>query len=244
MKRAAFAAIIVLIGPPVLAADMAVKAPVYKAPPAVAIAPWTGCYVGGNLGYGWAPKEWSSAGVEFASHTADGVAGGGQIGCDYQTGAWVFGIQGMFDGSGMKGESHKVVGALGPNIFDQSQVTWFSTLTGLIGYAIQPTLLLYVKGGVAWVRDNYQECCLTTPQPTDDGIASQTRSGGTIGVGLEYMFLPNWSAFAEYNYIGLGTRAVTFTPTGLTTGGPFVYDIRQNVQSVLAGVNYHFGRGF
>jgi len=242
MRRAAIVAIIALVSTPALAADMAVKAPVYTAPPAAAISSWTGCYVGGNIGYGWAPTQWSTTlGVEFASHTADGVVGGGQIGCDYQTGAWVFGIQGMFDGSGMKGESHKVVGALGPDIFDQSQITWFSTLTGLVGYAIQPTILPYVKGGVAWVHDNYQECCLTKPQPIDDGVASETRTGATVGVGLEYMFLPNWSVFAEYDFIWLGTRAVTFTPTGLNTGGPFVYDIGQNVQMVLAGVNYHFG---
>ena len=225
-------------GATALAADMAVKAP----PPSPVAAPsWTGCYSGGNVGYGWAPKQWSDAGGEFASHTADGVVGGGQLGCDYQTGTWVFGIQGMFDGSGMRGESHKVDGALGPNIYDQSQVLWFATLTGRIGYTVQPTTLLYVQGGIAWVHDNYKECCLTTAETTDDGTATLTPSGVTVGAGLEYMFLPNWSVFGEYDYIGLGTRSVTFTPTGLTTGGPFVYDIRQNVQTVLVGLNYHFG---
>jgi outer membrane immunogenic protein len=115
-------------------------------------------------------------------------------------------------------------------------------LTGRIGYTVQPTLLLYLKGGAAWVRTNHDECCLPIIPlvPFDDGFASVTRSGWTVGAGLEYMFQPNWSVFVEYDYIGLGERGVTFTPTGPTTG-PFVYDIRQNVQMVLVGINLRFG---
>ncbi len=39
------------------AADLPVKAPIYKAPPAT-VATWTGCYFGGNVGYGWSPTKW------------------------------------------------------------------------------------------------------------------------------------------------------------------------------------------
>ena len=56
------------------------------------------------------------------------------------------------------------------------------------------------------------------------------------------MFLPSWSVFLEYDFLGFGTRSVTFAPTGPTTG-PFAYDIRQNVQTVLVGLNYRFGWG-
>ena len=35
--------------------------------------------------------------------TARGVIGGGQLGCDYQIGSWVFGLQGLVDLSGTKG---------------------------------------------------------------------------------------------------------------------------------------------
>jgi outer membrane immunogenic protein len=240
MKKFVVASLaLVAFAAPAIAADMPMKAPVYKVAPAPTVS-WTGCYVGGNLGYGWAPTTWNDAGVEFASHTADGVVGGGQIGCDYQKGQWVFGIQGMFDGTGMEGYSHKVIGAGGPDIFDHTRVSWIATLTGRIGYAVQPITLLYVKGGAAWVRDKHDECCLPAPAPTDDGFANVTRTGWTVGIGLEHMFQPNWSVFLEYDYVGLGTHAVTFTPSGLTTGGPFVYDIRQNVQTVLVGLNYRF----
>jgi outer membrane immunogenic protein len=223
------------------AADMPVKAPVYKTAPSPIVS-WTGCYLGGNIGYGWAPTTWNDAGVEFASHTAGGVVGGGQIGCDYQTGHWVFGIQGMFDGTGMEGDSHKVIGAPpgNPDIFDHTRLSWIATLSGRIGYAVQPITLLYVKGGVAWVRDKHEECCLSSFNTVDDGFANVTRTGWTVGIGLEHMFRPDWSAFAEYNFIGLGTDAITFTPISPATS-PSVYDIHQDVHTILVGVNYRFG---
>src|SRR6266699_1853657 len=95
------AALVVLaICGPAWAADMPRKAP--AATPAVAPAApavtWTGCYVGGNIGGGWALKDW-------ANPSTDLVVGGGQIGCDYQfAGSWVVGIQGMFDGADLKGD--------------------------------------------------------------------------------------------------------------------------------------------
>jgi outer membrane immunogenic protein len=225
-----------------LAADMPVKAPVYRAPPPVAVYSWSGCYLGGNLGSGWASTQWHFGGVEFADHRADGLVGGVQIGCDYQAGAWVFGVQGMFDWSDLEADSHRVVGALGPNVIDQTRISSLATLTGRIGYAVRPATLLYVKGGAAWVRAKHDECCLPIipPVTVDDGFAHVTRSGWAVGVGLEHMFRPNWSVFVEYDYIGLGERAVTFAPTGPTTG-PFVYDIRQNVQMVLVGINVRLG---
>jgi outer membrane immunogenic protein len=233
------------------AADMPVKAPVVRPAPVV-VAPWTGCYVGANVGYGWSPTRWYDppTGVEFAHHTADGVVGGGQVGCDYQVQNWVFGIQGMFDGAGLKGSSTNLFLDSTGQTIDETKVSWFATLTGRVGYTIQPMTLLYVKGGFAWVRSKYTECCeFIPPVPPgppiftdflEDGVASVTRTGWTVGGGVEHMFAPNWSVFAEYNYIGLGTDSITFQPLAPATT-PFAYNIKQNVQTVLIGVNYRWG---
>jgi outer membrane immunogenic protein len=199
-----------------------------------------GAGVAANFGYGWASEEWRTAGVEFASHNPDGLIGGIELGCDYQIDAWVIGIQGMFDGSDFEGSGHRVVGALEPDISDQSRVQWLATVTGRIGYAVRPDTLVYMKLGVAWAHDKYVECCLSTAEPSQDGTANDTRTGWTVGIGLDYLIRPDWSLFIEYAYVGLGTRSVTFTPIGLATGGPFAYDIRQNVQTILFGATYHF----
>src|SRR5260370_28103029 len=97
------------------AADLGARAPApyYPPPPPPPLFSWTGCYIGGNIGSGWGSHSshyFTGAGTAVAradlgSHTASGFIGGGQIGCDYQAGVWVFGVQGMFDGSGMQGSN-------------------------------------------------------------------------------------------------------------------------------------------
>ena len=49
---------------PAAGADMRVKAPIYKAPP-VDIDPWTGFYVGANVGYSWAKWDSTSLALIF-----------------------------------------------------------------------------------------------------------------------------------------------------------------------------------
>src|SRR5712692_797939 len=85
-----------LVAGPAMAADLAVRAPIYKAPPPVPVYfTWTGCYVGGHVGGLWARKDWEHRtpgffGLSGGSHDADSWLGGVQAGCDYQfAGGWV-----------------------------------------------------------------------------------------------------------------------------------------------------------
>src|SRR5207247_5109264 len=96
MKRFLLAgvALSALLGGSATAADLAVKAPVYRAPPLVWS--WTGFYIGAHIGAGWGTKEWTNntapVGIlTFAfssdnSHTVNGILGGGQIGYNWQAG--------------------------------------------------------------------------------------------------------------------------------------------------------------
>jgi outer membrane immunogenic protein len=215
------------------AADLPVKAPVRSV--AAPVSTWTGCYVGVNGGYGWAHKNWHDFNpyADQGSSTSTGGAFGGQLGCDYQTGAFVFGVQGMWDWASLDG-SHPY--ASDPFYTDHSKVTSFATLTGRLGYAVQPASLLYVKGGAAWVRDKFTETC--SDASYCPGTAKATRTGWTVGGGLEYRFAPSWSAFVEYNYMDFGRKTSRLI---YVDGSPYDYDIKQNVQTLLVGINYRFG---
>jgi outer membrane immunogenic protein len=222
-------------GTPALAADIPTKAPAHVVS---AASNWTGCYIGGNLGGGWASTNWANPGGaapgDRGTARFNGIVGGGQVGCNYQFSTpWVIGIQGMFDWSGMKGGVANTNNSATDLATD---VRWFATLTGRLGYAVQPNALLYVKGGAAWVRDNH-----TVNWP---GILFETghltRSGWIAGGGIELMFASNWSAFVEYDYMGFGTKT---TSLSVLQGGPPAtqsWDIRQNVQTILLGLNYRF----
>jgi outer membrane immunogenic protein len=171
-------------------------------------------------------------GADLGSHTASGFIGGGQIGCDYQAGVWVFGVQGMFDGSGMQGSNTDPSGLFVVN----SSLPWLATVTGRIGVTAAPAVLVYAKAGGAWVRDNYT---LSAVGGIGLANASATPSGWTVGGGVEWAFAGNWSVFAEYNYLDFGTQGVTFTP--LVGGATFPINIKENINSFMVGINYRFG---
>ncbi len=228
--------------------------PYTKAPPPVpVVSTWTGCYVGGNIGYGQqrtrtTDVDHSNTGfADVGSDTGSGVVGGGQVGCDYQFASnWVVGIQGMFDGADVHG-SHFAPFAYAIDNTEafSNKTNWFGTLTARLGYAVMPQALLYVKGGVAWVHTNYVDA---DPSGTIfvpySGQASATRTGWTVGGGGEYLLGQNWSVFAEYNYIGLGSKTTPFTYScgaGCGFDDPYLYSEKQNLQTVLVGLNYRFG---
>ena len=76
---------------------------------------------------------------------------------------------------------------------------------------------------------------------------SENRTGGTIGIGVEYAFLSNWSAKLEYDYMDFGSRNLTFlgTPCGGVSAITCVNNesVRETVSVVRAGVNYRFNWG-
>jgi outer membrane immunogenic protein len=253
MKRSLFAiaAVATLAGGPALAADlmppyMPLKAP----PPPPPVWSWTGCYAGANVGVGWASQNQSlvdtiettgavvSTPAAYGSETDRGVIGGGQIGCDYQFGHWgpslVIGIQGQFDWGNLSG-SHPVTAFPTDTMSDKTSN--FDTLTARFGYSFAPTVLLYAKGGMAWATSSDS---LIAPAGTFSESASWTATGWTVGGGLEYRIARDWSVFAEYDYLGFGTKTTVFNATpgsGITGEG---IAIGQNVQEAKVGLNYRF----
>ena len=68
-----------------------------------------------------------------------------------------------------------------------------------VGGVAVDAALFYAKGGYAWANNK-----LSVTAPGVTASDSHIHSGYTIGGGLEYMFAPNWSAKAEYQYYNFG----------------------------------------
>jgi outer membrane immunogenic protein len=205
------------------AADLGQR-PVYKAPAPMVVAAynWSGFYVGGHLGYGWANTDVHNV-ITGGSGSTDlsGFLLGGQIGFNWQAGAFVFGIEG--DGSWTNAEGSRTF----TNAVVEMEHNWYATLTGRVGYAVD-NWLWYVKGGGAWSDADYTAVVLGVT-----GSRSGTRSGWTIGTGLEWALAPNWSAKIEYNYLDFGNEQI-----GLTN-----FDVDSQVHLVKLGLNYRFDWG-
>jgi outer membrane immunogenic protein len=201
---------------------------------------WSGCYIGANIGgaFGNASVTGSGGSGGEVSTNGSGFAGGGQIGCDYQfagTG-WVIGFRNMFDGTSNK-RSGTIPGP-GPLAGDVVNFNnqWFDTLTGRIGYAVQPAWLLYFQGGGAWAHTSTN---ITNAALGQIGQTSNTRSGWTIGGGVEWMFAPHWSAFLEGNYMDFGTKNGTVVGVAACAAG-CAFAAKATETTVLVGVNYRF----
>jgi outer membrane immunogenic protein len=223
------------------AADLPVRAPMVAAPVPFS---WTGFYVGGHLGGGWGTKEWSNevdpAGSSpgfLGGATVNGALGGLQAGYNYQINSVVvLGIEGDFSWA----DVHNTFDCFGGSETCSSRAAWFASLTGRIGGTVDTTLF-YLKGGVAWVHDKHSDSCPDCSATGDLNVwdASETRTGWTLGAGVEYAFTRNWSAKAEYDYMDFGTKTVGFT----SPSGPENVDIQQRVHALKMGVNYKFDWG-
>ncbi len=220
----------------------------YKAPPAPPPLTWTGCYAGVNVDGGWGRKDMTdtagflvaNGGPGAASLDIDGYLLGGQVGCDYQFASdWVLGVEGYAAGGRIGGNA--LVPVPGDNATFNDTTNFLTSGTARIGYAFGPWLP-YIKGGFAWAGDNYT---LADALGTYSAAASEDRFGWTVGAGIEWLFARDWSLKLEYDYYGFGTQAVQFVDgNGLINGGnPFPVDIKQNIQVVKLGVNFHFWAG-
>jgi outer membrane immunogenic protein len=219
-----------------------------KAPAMAPIYSWTGCYIGANAGGGSDHESFTNVNphrlpnFDLGSQHAGGAMGGGQIGCDYQAGNWVVGAQGMFDATSFKGSNH-VVPVFGdpqfPNVFDlSSRVSWLTTATARIGYAVQPQLLVYARGGAAWMRSDLNYA-ITGMGVTDTYSGAETRTGWTAGAGVEYLMAANWSVFAEYSHMDFGTS--TLNTTFILDPSPEPIRIGHRIDTVMLGLNYRIG---
>lgn len=194
--------------------------PSYKAPAYVAplYANWTGFYVGLNGGYGWGKADVSNVFGDFTTDSTNGWLIGATLGYNYQTGMWVWGLEGDLDWSLIKGNSSNVLACGGGTC--EVKDTWFGTLRGRVGYAMN-NILFYGTGGLAYGDLKGELNSLTE---------TKTEFGWTLGAGMEVGLAPNWSAKVEYLYMDLGSRS--FSITGNENGF--------SASVLRLGVNYHF----
>ncbi|HEX2653225.1 MAG TPA: outer membrane protein [Xanthobacteraceae bacterium] len=217
-------------------ADMPVKAPMY--PPVVPYS-WTGCYIGGNVGYGWANVH-STITVSVVptpdptSPTVNGVIGGAQIGCNYQTGQWVWGIEGDFQGSDQHKTTAVTIGAT--TVTQKDSIPWFGTFRGRVGFTPWERVMLYVTGGGGYARTT-ADLVITNGGVTGASSASNDRAFWTVGGGIEWVLVGNWTAKVEYLYLDMGS----FSQTAASVNGAIVTDnVRFKDNIARFGVNYRF----
>jgi outer membrane immunogenic protein len=210
------------------------------APPAPSYS-WSGLYIGGNFGAGFSSGTFSDVfGSTFTTTTTNTTfAGGGQAGVNYEFPSGILvGAEAMFDWT--PNQSNNIGAALGGAIATAGvNNRWVTTATGRLVHAWD-RILVYVKGGGAWVGSSNSALTVSTGVPL--ALSSSTTDWGwTAGIGLECAVWGNWSGRVEYDYVGLKRQSFT---VGSGTA-PFATDViatkSLNLNLITAGVNYKFG---
>jgi outer membrane immunogenic protein len=224
---------------PAAAADLAAR-PYTKAPPApiAMIYDWSGFYIGGNGGWGQARACLDfvgPAGILATEGCRDGSGGviGGQIGYRWQSGGFVFGVEGQGDWANLRASR---VSLINPAFTERAKVDGIGLIDGQIGYAWN-NALLYLKGGGAVTGSRLD---LLTGGVSVASV-SATRWGANVGVGFEYGFTPNWSVGAEYDHLFMGHNNNSFSVANPIVAAAINNRIGLDVDMVTIRFNYRFG---
>jgi high affinity Mn2+ porin len=222
--------------------------------PTPALPAWAGFYFGGHVGYIAANSDWTTGSIG-----AGGLLHSGSTDIFDRDGPWGPMIGGLQGGYNYMLSSHFMLGVETdisfPNHLSAAQ-TFSSATTGQFsitdkvellgtvraraGYAFG-NWLAYGTAGFAFDRDllqNTQEVGISSGIGVLPGNVNQayfSRYGWTLGLGIELGLSQSWSAKLEYDFLRFGSDNVPFPLEAQH------YTSNLAVQSVQAGLNYHFG---
>jgi outer membrane immunogenic protein len=230
-------ATLALVSGSAMAADMTpapAPAPVYSKAPMVAPFSWTGFYIGGDGGYGFATSSGTSVsalGSVPYSFNVRGPIAGGFVGGNYQMGAVVFGAEADWQWANLTGNSGAVLGAT-----MATTVKSYGSARGRFGFAVDHWLF-FGTAGWAWGAWSTSYAAAGFPPFFTNSASSHT--GWTAGAGFEYAFTNYLLGRVEYRYTNLGTVTYADAPSGSSELGN-----KLTISDIRAGLAFKFGGGY
>src|SRR5216683_8310767 len=230
---------------PAMAADLATR-PIYKAPPPpMSVFSWSGCYIGGSIGGGYAWTQNTNTvnttafgdfgpGQGFAQPSS-GIAGGGQLGCNYQISRLVIGVEGSYLGANIKQDYNSPFG--GRDDVYTNKIDGIASVVARFGWAFD-NWLYYTK--VGWAGAHATLSVVDNIAPTGAGSASNWHNGFTFGSGVEYGLTQNWILGFESNYYRFESKSYEIG------GGAGFYTFSsrpRDVYTFLGRLSFKFGMG-
>lgn len=205
----------------------------FNAAPARAAAPtvkWSGLYLGGHGGYGTSrmPGGYDEDGNNGAFDIdPSGFTGGGQVGYNWQNGAWVYGVEADGTWGGMEDDRTDSEGDK-----QTLKTTTLASVRGRVGIAAD-NRLYYVTAGWGYGRSKFEV--------TEGGTAADvsiSSNGAVVGSGMDWAFAPNWSARLEGLTYFFDKEVGTSTLTADSNAQDFVR--QSTVMVIRGGLNYRF----
>lgn len=245
-----------------------VAAAAADATPAVS---WSGAYVGLMTGLSDGQNDWkaTSVGINNFAGVAPGSAKasldkmGGRLGA---YGGWNFpidanlvaGVEGDFAGilgskktaSGIPGVDYSALSSLNgtgglPDDSISARQNWDASLRARLGYAVDPSFLVYGTGGVAFQDSEYKANCPATAMsfcgvPESERI-TKTSVGWTLGAGAEAKLTETLAVRLEYRYAAFGSQNLNFFQSNNGGFDAISAKVDPSAHIISVGVSYQFG---
>jgi outer membrane immunogenic protein len=233
-------------------------------PPSPPAYNWTGFYIGGTAGGAWGSFNPSSstvmvpAGELSAADVAaingaglqikpDGFTGGFEAGYNWQPSYLLFGVEGDIESFHLSGSAttgpvlyHGGTGTF--TLTSNASTDWLATARGRLGY-VAGTWLFYATGGAAFtnLHGNFS-FSETAFGGSEAASLSSSKTGYTVGGGVEASLSRQWSVKAEYLFVDFGTVSASGTAGGgvLVPTYPFTHTMDLKANIARFGLNYHF----
>jgi outer membrane immunogenic protein len=152
------------------------------------------------------------------SGTGTGGVAGGQVGCNYQDGNWVVGVEAEGWWSGIRTTTGftETDGIETISGFQHARNKSDFSIAARAGITFDRTLI-YGKAGWVWGNFTFDNSGLTFCETglgcEVEGISSSqsgTLNGLLLGIGVEhaFTFAPNWTVKLEYDYIRYGSKSL------------------------------------
>ena len=222
--------------------------------------PWTGFYVGGNLGWAQLDGEFRDHDKFFSerrrfSDDEDAFTLGVQSGYNLQCGNVVFGIESDInwvdfgDNNNHWGHNRKIDGKWERQRFNTSRsMDWFGTIRGRIGWT-NDRIMVYATGGLAyaelerkWRGIGHDGHWGWSDHHSD---SNDVNWGWTAGGGVEWLWSPNMSFKAEALWIDFEDdsrdRLFKFKSKHNTWDKRKRFDHDDDMVVVRVGLNWKFG---
>jgi outer membrane immunogenic protein len=248
---------------PALAAEPPPAPPPLPPPP---IFTWTGIYVGGQVGYAWTSGSNNFNGFDPITGAAivtslgqrpNGVIGGANVGYNYEFNQWpifsssgvVVGLEGTVDGTSLSNTGGAASDVFFVTAHSRSDIQ--GSIRGRVGLAWDRALI-YATGGAAFgsfqtdISGSGTNPLTGTPFFGSTSI-STTRTGWTVGGGIQYAVTNNWSVRAEYRFTDFGTINEALFSGQLNAvfpGASIVGNRRIQQNQVQVGFDYKFDLGY
>lgn len=202
-------------------------APLFAVAAAVSGNSWTGFYAGAFFGYTKAETEWSDPtfGLMSGSFSGDSAIGGLTAGFNWQSGLWIYGVEGDAAFLNITANS---AGSFCLCFPAETRISELVTLRSRLGYLVQPNILVFASGGVAAGLMKFGNFGIQT--------GSSLELGPAVGAGIEVQTLRNWTIKGEYLFASFSSSEAC---NALLCGGALYSDYIR-VHMFRFGINRYF----